>query len=73
MNTPPEPPGPGLSWVRHEDFVEQHIATMVAELDRHIVEEPDALMRAVMLRLRPKAVAKIEALARTAMHVGTEH
>jgi hypothetical protein len=73
MNAPPEPPGPDLCWVRHEDYVEQQIATMVAELDRHIVEEPDALMRAVMLRFRPEAVAKIEALARTALHIGTQH
>jgi hypothetical protein len=63
---PPEPPGPGLSWVRHEDYVEQQIAQMIAQFDRHIVEEPD-------LRLRPKAITKIEALARTILHVGTAH
>jgi hypothetical protein len=73
MNAPPEPPGPDLCWVRHEDYVTEQIAVMVAELDRHILEEPDSEWRAAMLRLRPKAVAKIEALARTALHVGTEH
>ena len=73
MNAPPYSPGPGLRWVRHEVVVEQQIARMVAELDRAIVEEPDAGMRATMLRLRPKAVAQIEAFARTALHVGTEH
>jgi hypothetical protein len=73
MSAPPEPPGPGLSWVRHEDFVEQQIALMIAQFDRHIVEEPDPPMRAAMLRLRPKAIAQIEALARTILHVGTAH
>jgi hypothetical protein len=73
MSAPPEPPGPGLSWVRHEDYVEQQIAAMVAQLDRHILEEPDPEWRAAMWRLRPKAVAQIKELARTALHVGTEH
>jgi hypothetical protein len=61
------------AWIRYEDYVEQQIALMTAQLDRHILEEPDPEWRAAMLRLRPKAVAKIEALARTALHVGTEH
>jgi hypothetical protein len=73
MNASPESPGPGLCWVRHEDYVTEQIALMVAQLDQHIADEPDPEWRATMWRLRPKAVAKIEAFARTALHVGTEH
>jgi hypothetical protein len=73
MNAPPEPPGPGLCWERHEDFVEREIERMVAELDQCILEEDDAGMREMMVRLRPKAVAEIEQFARIALHGGTEH
>jgi hypothetical protein len=74
MMTETEIDDAGPAWARHdEDYVEQQIALMVAQLDRHIVEEPDAPMRAAILRLRPKAIAQIEQFARTALHVGAKH
>jgi hypothetical protein len=73
MSAPPEPPGPGLTWVHHDTYVEEQIALMIAHFDRHVAEEPDAAMREAMLKFRPEAVVKIEQLARTILHAGVKH
>jgi hypothetical protein len=60
---PPSPPGPGMHWVRNEDFVEEQVADLIRQIDQTIAEQ-DPVTQALMLRDRAHVVTKAEAMVR---------
>jgi hypothetical protein len=59
---PPYPPGPGLTWIRVDDFVDEKVAEAIAWLDRCLAEcDGD---RTVIERERPRLEAKLAAMVR---------
>ena len=61
---PPDPPGSGLVWQRHEDFVDKQIAAALAHMREQIDTEPDQDFRAFMRRNWPRIAAQTAAVVR---------
>jgi hypothetical protein len=70
---PPRPPGPGLTWVRADDFVDQQVAEAIAWLS-HCLDECDGDPAAIE-RERPRLEAKVAAMVREyyADRLGVRH
>jgi hypothetical protein len=53
-----------LVWVKHEDFVDEQVAAVLAQLDEQIASDPDHDFQAYVQRNWPRIAAQVAAVVR---------